>query len=170
MVKKIARLFWRPAYGAFAQDGAPRSRDRVIEFVMAGCIIGVLQALYLVNNAVMPGKARMTGNTFWNNDPEHIASLEALAIEGRWDYTNGGAAVSLVDMHNGTVAGLKSFTAEYPLVVVNWQCKLATVPEIENALKSLPPKKAEAYKGLTPVELPAEYGFKVCRRGDGSAR
>ncbi len=170
MAKKIARQWWRPVSGAAAQDGAPRSRDRVVEFALACCIIGVLQALYLVNNAIVPYKARLARAVFHSGGDEQIAILEAMAIEGSWSGTREGATVSLVDMPNGTVAGLKFFADKYPLIVVNWQCKLATVPEIENALKSLPANKAEAYKGLTPIELPAEYGFRVCQRGDGSAR
>lgn len=159
----------RSTYGAAARDGAPRNRNRVVELAVGVCVIAVLTGLYILNNAAMTGKARMT-YALWGKSVDEKPLLENLAIEGRWGNASNGEFVSLVKMRNGTVAGLKFFTGEDSLYVVNWKCKQASEREVADALKLLPAKTAVAFKGLEPVELPAEYGFKVCQRGDESAR
>lgn len=154
---------------AHPQDATPRSRDRVVGFAIAVCIIGVLQALYLLNNATMLGKARVTNAVSWEPPTMQPALMETLAFEGALDDAHQRELVRVADMHNGTVAGLKFFIAGDPLYVVNWQCKAATVQEVAEAVQALPEKQAAALKGLTPAELPAGYQFKVCQQGSGRA-
>jgi hypothetical protein len=150
------------------RDGVPMNRDRVVELIMGICIIALLQALYILNNSVQLGKARLS-NAFMEKTTNEKILLEQLAIEGRLDDANNGAIVSLVDMKNGKVAGFKFFTAGDSLYVVNWECKQATVQEIVNTLKVLPEASAKKFKGLEPVELPIEYRFKVCQKGTAGA-
>lgn len=150
------------------RDGVPMNRDILVELVMGICIIAVLHALYILNNSVQLGKARLS-NAFTEKTSNEKIFLEKLAIEGRTDDASNGTIVSLVDMHNGTLAGLKFYTAGDSLYVVNWECKQASVQEIENTLKVLPEADAKKFRGLEPVELPAEYKFKVCQKGTAGA-
>ena len=151
-----------------SRDGVPRNRDRLVELVMGVCIIAVLQSLYILSNSAQLGKARLS-SAFIEITTNEKSLLEKLALEGVLDDANNGAIVSLVDMKNGKVAGIKFFTAGDPLYVVNWECKQATVQEIVNTLKMLSEANAKKFKGLEPVELPAEYRFKVCQKGTAGA-
>jgi hypothetical protein len=152
-----------------ARDRVPMNRDRIVELAMGVCIIVVLHALYILNNSVHLGKARLA-NAFSEKTANEKILLEKLAMEGHWDDSNNGEIVSLVDMKNGKVAGLKFFTSGDSLYIVNWECKQATVQEIKNTLKSLPEESAKEFTALVPVELPAEYRFKVCQKGAASAQ
>lgn len=151
-----------------SRDGVPVNRDRVVELVMGICIIAILQALYSLNNSVQLGKARLS-NAFTEKITNEKILLEKLAVEGSMDDASNGAIVSLVDMKNGTVAGLKFFASNDSLYVVNWECRQATVQEIVNTLKMLPEASSKKFKGLEPVGLPAEYRFKVCQKGTAGA-
>lgn len=151
------------------RDGVPMNRDRIVELVMGICILAVLHALFILNHYALPGKARMS-EAFLAKSVDEMLFLETLAMEGNLENSNNGEFVSLVNMRNGTVAGLKFFTTGDSLYVVNRECKQATVQEIVFALKMLPEKSASKFKGLDAVALPDEYGFKVCKKGGDSAR
>lgn len=151
------------------RDRFPMSRDRIVEFAMGICIIVVLHALFILNNTVQLGKARLT-NAFSEKIANEKILLEKLAMEGHWGDSNNGEIVSLVDMKNGKVAGLKFFTSGDSLHIVNWECKQAAVQEIEHALKLLPEESAKKFSALEPVELRAAYRFKVCQKGAASAQ
>jgi len=192
VAEKITIKSWRPTFGVVmpirnipgnemlvARDGVPASRDRIVELIMAVCIIGVLHGLYVMNHYAVPGKARMIA-AFEGKNADEMKLREILAVEGNWGNANNSEIVSLVDMKNGKVAGLKFFVTSDPLYVVNWECRQATVQEImhakkslpENSLldKSLPDKSAKIFKDLEAVELTAEYGFKVCKKGGAGAQ
>jgi hypothetical protein len=172
MAEKIAHsaysIHFDESSEKLSSDGVPRNRDRVVELVVGICIIAILQALYSLNNAVQLGKARLS-QAFTEKTSNEKILLEKLAVEGSMDDANNGVIVSLVDMHNGTVTGLKFYTAGDSLYVVNWKCKQATVQEIVSTLKMLPEASAKKFKGLEPIELPAEYRFKVCQKGAAGA-
>lgn len=150
------------------RDGVPMNRDRMVELAMGVGIIVVLHALYIMNNSVQLGKARMS-NAFSQKTANEKMLLEKLAMEGNPDGANNSGTVSLVDMKNGKVAGLKFFMADDSLYVVNWECKQATVQEIADTLKVLPEESTKKFSGLEPIELPAEYKFKVCQKGAAGA-
>ncbi len=150
-------------------DTAPRSRDRVVEFAIAICIIGVLEALYLLNNAPMVSKARLVGAIGLDPPSAKTVLPETLAFEGALDSADQREFVRVANMRNGTVAGIKFLIAGDPLYVVNWQCRAATAQEVAEAVKALPDEKAAALRSLTPVELPPDHQLKTCQQGSGSA-
>jgi hypothetical protein len=146
------------------RDGVPMNRDRIVELVMAVCIIAVLHGLYILHNYALPGKARMVA-AFEGKSADEKPLLETFAVEGDWDNAGNGEIVSLVNLKNGKVAGLKFIASGNSMHMVNWKCSQATVQEIAHAMKSLPDKSAKEFQGLEPVELAYEYGFNVCTKG-----
>ncbi len=160
----------RPFLGpAAARSDAPRNRDRIFELAVGICIVGVLQALFLSDHYAELVKARMS-HAFIDKTMDETALLETLAVEGTPEGAQRGEIVSLVNLHDGRVSGLKFFLDGDTLYLAHRACRQATVQEIAGTLNALPKEKASEFAGLEPVELPAEYTFKVCREGSSGAR
>lgn len=150
------------------RDGAPMNRDWLVELAMGVSIVAILQALYILNNAALLDKVRLS-YAFMDKTNNELIFLEKLAIEGNKDDSTDGGFVSLVDMKNGKVAGLKFFAEVESIYLVDWGCRHATVQEIEETIKVLPEANAKKFRELKPVEHSAEYKFKVCKKGTAGA-